>query len=86
MPYMPIGYHGRASSVVPSGVPFKRPLGQFRPSPGAEPIFGPSRKLDYEVEMAFFVSRSTQLGETVKIAEAEDAIFGAVLMNGRSAN
>lgn len=80
---MPIGYHGRSSSVVVSGVDFKRPYGQFRVHPTDKvPIFEPSRRLDYEVELACFVAKNTELGDTVDIAEAEDAIFGVVLMNG----
>lgn len=85
MPWMPIAYHGRSSSIVTSGTPFKRPWGLFKPSPTEKPILGASRKLDYELELAFFVSKKTKLGERIPIAEARDGIFGCVLMNDWSA-
>lgn len=83
--HLPVGYHGRASSIVVSGTPIRRPKGQMLP-PGAEaPVFGPSRRLDFELEMAFVVGKSTQLGDTVPIGEAEDYIFGLMLFNDWSA-
>ena len=86
MPYMPIGYHGRSSSVVISGTSFKRPIGLYKLAPSdVEPQFAPTRKLDYEVEMAFYVSGATKLGHRMTSKEAEEATFGVVLMNGRLA-
>ena len=83
--HLPVGNHGRASSIVVSGTPIRRPKGQMLP-PGAEaPVFGPSRRLDFELEMAFVVGKSTQLGDTVPIGEAEDYIFGLMLFNDWSA-
>lgn len=83
--HLPVGYHGRASSIVVSGTPIRRPKGQMLP-PGAEaPVFGPSRRLDFELEMAFVVGKSTQLGDTVPIGEAENYIFGMMLFNDWSA-
>jgi fumarylacetoacetase len=84
--HLPVGYHGRASSVVVSGTPVRRPRGQILPAPGAkEPIFSPCKKLDIELELACFVSIPNALGEPVSISEAEDHIFGIVLMNDWSA-
>ncbi|EEB15545.1 Fumarylacetoacetase, putative [Pediculus humanus corporis] len=84
--HIPVGYHGRSSSVVLSGTPIKRPLGQTVPIEGAGPIFGPSRLMDFELEVAFFVGGPpTKLGEPVSINNAEDHIFGFVLMNDWSA-
>ncbi|KRT85855.1 hypothetical protein AMK59_1545, partial [Oryctes borbonicus] len=84
--YLPVGYHGRASSVVVSTTPIKRPYGQTLPVDGAAPVFGPCRLMDFELEMAFFVGGpATKLGQPVNIAEAQDHIFGFVLMNDWSA-
>ena len=83
--HLPVGYHGRASSIVPSGTPVVRPKGQTRPDDKAPPVFGPSRLLDFELEMAFVVGRSTAMGEQVSTSEAEDYIFGMVLFNDWSA-
>jgi len=83
--YVPIGYHGRASSIVVSGAPVRRPSGQFK-APGAEtPVFGPSRALDYELEAGFFAGPGNALGEPIPIAEAEAHIFGVCLLNDWSA-
>lgn len=83
--YVPIGYHGRASSLVPSGTPVVRPSGQ-RKAPDAEaPEFGPSRLLDYEAEIGMFVGPGNALGEPVPISEAGDRIFGYCLVNDWSA-
>jgi fumarylacetoacetase len=84
--HLPVGYHGRASSVVVSGAELRRPRGQILESPGAKaPIFSPCRKLDYELELAAFVSKGNSLGEPIPIENAEDHIFGLVLMNDWSA-
>ena len=78
--WVPIGYHGRASSVVVSGTPFPRPRGQ-RKAPGAQaPVFGPSERLDYEVELGFFVGAGNALGAPIAIGDALDHVFGAVLL------
>ncbi len=82
--FMPIGYHGRASSLVPTGTPVRRPSGQTREG-DAEPKFGPTRALDYELELGFFVSAGNRLGETIPIGEAEEHIFGICLVNDWSA-
>ncbi len=83
--HIPVGYHGRASSIVVSGQPFHRPKGQTMPAGAEEPVFGPTKLLDIELEMAFITGRSTELGETVSTADAEDYIFGMVLFNDWSA-
>ncbi len=83
--HLPVGYHGRASSIVPSGVAIKRPQGQTK-APDAEfPTFGPSKRLDFELEMAFVTGKENTLGQPVGTAEAEDYIFGFVLFNDWSA-
>jgi fumarylacetoacetase len=82
--FIPIGYHGRASSLVPTGTPVRRPSGQTRDG-DAEPKFGPTRALDYEVELGFFVSGGNRMGETIPIGEAEEHIFGICLVNDWSA-
>jgi len=83
--HMPIAYNGRASSVVVSGTAVRRPLGQLKLPDREQPIFGPSRKLDFELETACVVGESNALGEPVPIAEAERHIFGLVLLNDWSA-
>jgi len=90
--YIPIGYHGRASSLVPSGTPVRRPSGQTRDgdtdpgkAPKNDPKLGPTRALDYELELGFFVSAGNKLGETIPIGEAEEHIFGICLVNDWSA-
>uniref|UniRef100_A0A3P9QG10 Fumarylacetoacetase n=1 Tax=Poecilia reticulata TaxID=8081 RepID=A0A3P9QG10_POERE len=82
---LPVGYHGRASSLVVSGTPIRRPCGQMRPDTTKPPIFGPSKQLDIELEMAFFVGGESQLGEPIPINKAHEHIFGMVLMNDWSA-
>uniref|UniRef100_A0A8C9XIR6 Fumarylacetoacetase n=1 Tax=Sander lucioperca TaxID=283035 RepID=A0A8C9XIR6_SANLU len=82
---LPVGYHGRASSVVVSGTPIRRPSGQMRPDQTKPPVFGPSKQLDIELEMAFFVGGGNQLGEPIPIKKAHEHIFGMVLMNDWSA-
>jgi fumarylacetoacetase len=82
--WLPIGYHGRASSVVVSGTPVRRPQGQTRK--GEEPpAFGPTRRLDYEAELGFVVGPGNALGKPIPIGKAEDHIFGVVLLNDWSA-
>ncbi|CEL05249.1 Putative Fumarylacetoacetate hydrolase [Aspergillus calidoustus] len=86
--HLPVAYHGRASSVVPSGTPIHRPQGQILANPAADPkvpIFSPCKRLDIELELAFFVSQPNELGKPVHINNAEDHIFGVVLMNDWSA-
>jgi fumarylacetoacetase len=84
--WVPIGYHGRASSLVVSGTSVKRPHGQTEPAAGAgEPSYGPSRSLDYELEVGAFLGPGNTLGEPVPLAEAESRIFGLVLVNDWSA-
>ncbi|XP_058485768.1 fumarylacetoacetase [Solea solea] len=82
---LPVGYHGRASSVVVSGTPLRRPSGQMRPDQTKPPVFGPSKQLDIELEMAFFVGGGNPLGEPIPIQKAHEHIFGMVLMNDWSA-
>ena len=84
--HVPIGYHGRASSVVVSGTPVRRPHGQTRPSETAGvPNFAPSNSLDYEVEVGLYIATANQLGEPVSIAHAADHTFGLSLLNDWSA-
>jgi fumarylacetoacetase len=83
--WLPVGYHGRASSIVVSGTDVRRPRGQIKPPDADTPIFGATRSLDYELEMAFFVGPGNALGEPVPIAGAAEHIFGMVLMNDWSA-
>jgi len=83
--HLPVGYHGRASSIVISGTPFHRPKGQTKADDVAAPTFGPSRQLDFELEMAFIVGKSNSLGDSVSVNEAENHIFGMVLFNDWSA-
>jgi fumarylacetoacetase len=82
--YVPIGYHGRASSICVSGAPVKRPSGQFLAAGGA-PQFAPSQALDYELEVGFFVGPGNKLGESIAIDRAETHIFGVCLLNDWSA-
>jgi len=83
--HLPVAYNGRASSVVVSGTPIRRPMGQTKPADAERPLFGPSRKLDFELEMAFVVGQGSALGEPISVAEAESHIFGLVLLNDWSA-
>ena len=82
--HVPIGYHGRSSSIVPSGTVVRRPAGQTQDGDNP-PVFGPSRNLDYEMEVGIFVGRGNALGEPVRIADAETHIFGLCLVNDWSA-
>ena len=83
--HMPVAYHGRASSIVVSGTPVKRPHGQLKPADDQPPVYGPSRLLDFELEMAFITYPGKGLGEPITTAEAEDYIFGMVIFNDWSA-
>ncbi|KAI1942008.1 hypothetical protein LOZ66_001489 [Ophidiomyces ophidiicola] len=86
--HLPVGYHGRASSVVVSGTPIRRPNGQILANPAVDPkvpIFSPCKRLDIELELAAFVATPNKMGDPVPIAEAEDHLFGVVLMNDWSA-
>ena len=84
--YVPIGYHGRASSIVVSRTPVRRPHGQTRDDdPDARPVFGPTRRLDYEVEIGAFVGRGNSLGERIPLSAAADHLWGLCLLNDWSA-
>jgi fumarylacetoacetase len=83
--YVPIGYHGRSSSIVVSGRPISRPSGQTRPPQAVEPRFGPAQNLDYELEVGVFIGPCNPLGQPVPIAEAEQHVFGLCLVNDWSA-
>jgi fumarylacetoacetase len=83
--WVPIGYHGRSSSIGVSGQSFPRPRGQRMPPGAAAPTVGPSQRLDYELEMGIFIGGGNVLGEPIAMAEAEDHIFGLCLLNDWSA-
>jgi fumarylacetoacetase len=83
--WVPIGYHGRSSSIVISGTPVRRPHGQAKSAEAAGPVFGPSQSLDYELELGAFVGPGNRQGETIPLARAADRIFGVVLLNDWSA-
>jgi fumarylacetoacetase len=83
--WVPIGYHGRSSSIGVSGQAIHRPLGQIKPAHAEEPALGPSRRLDFEVEIGAFVGRSNALGQAVPMGQAEQQLFGLVLFNDWSA-
>lgn len=83
--HLPVGYHGRASSIVVSGINFHRPKGQMKPADAEKPIFSASKQLDFELEMAFVLNKNTEIGESISTQEAEDAIFGIVIFNDWSA-
>jgi fumarylacetoacetase len=83
--WLPVAYHGRASSIVVSGAEVKRPRGQTKPPDASSPVYGPSKSLDFELETAFFIGPGNSLGQPVPIDRAEDHIFGIVLMNDWSA-
>ena len=83
--HLPVGYHGRSSSIVVSGTDIKRPSGQIMP-PGADtPVFSKTKRLDFELEMAFVIGKDTELGTSIDISDAEDYIFGVMLFNDWSA-
>lgn len=83
--WIPVGYHGRASSVILSGVDIHRPKGQIKPDPNENPIYAPCRNLDFELETAFITYEGKPLGDSITPDEAEDFIFGVVLFNDWSA-
>lgn len=83
--HLPVAYHGRSSSVVLSGTPIQRPRGQIKLDDSENPIYSPSRLLDFELEMGFFVGPGSKLGKPIKISSAQDHIFGLVLVNDWSA-
>lgn len=83
--HLPVGYHGRASSIVVSGTEINRPKGQMKPADADQPVFGPCQQLDFELEMAFIINKNTEMGESIPTQEAEDAIFGMVVFNDWSA-
>ncbi|MGZ8853969.1 MAG: fumarylacetoacetase [Thermoanaerobaculia bacterium] len=83
--HMPIGYHGRSSSMLVSGTSFQRPMGQTRDDPSKPPLFGPSRRLDYEMEVGVLIGRGNDLGAPIPIQEAEQHVFGLCLVNDWSA-
>ncbi len=83
--HIPVGYHGRSSTIVPSGIPVHRPMGQTVPNGETTPVFGPSRLVDFELETAFITTDANIMGENVPVHEAEDYIFGMVLLNDWSA-
>jgi fumarylacetoacetase len=83
--YVPIGYHGRASSVVVSGTPVRRPMGQVKEGQASAPVFGPSRSLDYECEVGAFLVGGNPLGTEIPIADADRQLFGLCLLNDWSA-
>ncbi|MCI4443505.1 MAG: fumarylacetoacetase [Lentimicrobium sp.] len=83
--HIPVAYHGRSSSIIPSGIPVHRPMGQTLPKGEKTPVFGPSRLVDFELETAFITTDVNVMGENIPINEAEDYIFGMVLLNDWSA-
>ncbi|MBD81638.1 MAG: fumarylacetoacetase [Crocinitomicaceae bacterium] len=83
--YIPVGYHGRASSIITSGQPIHRPKGQQKPNENEPPTFGPCKLLDFELEMAYFTFQGKPLGQSISVDEAEDYIFGMSLFNDWSA-
>ncbi|MEP3210369.1 MAG: fumarylacetoacetase [Maribacter sp.] len=83
--HIPVGYHGRSSTIIPSGTAIRRPSGQTLPKGAEKPVFGPSRLVDFELEMAFITTDANVLGEPIPIEQAEDYIFGMVLFNDWSA-
>ncbi len=83
--HIPVGYHGRSSTIVPSGIPIHRPMGQTLPNGETQPVFGPSRLVDFELETAFITTDANIMGENIPVEEAEEYIFGMVLLNDWSA-
>jgi len=83
--HLPVGYHGRSSSIIPSGIPFKRPKGQQMPVEGQPPVFGPTKQLDFELEMGFVIGKGNNMGDQIAIDDAESHIFGLMLFNDWSA-
>jgi len=83
--HIPIAYHGRASSIVISGTDIIRPKGQMKPPDAEAPVFGPCKLLDFELEMGFFIGNGNKLGDSISVNEAEEHIFGMVIVNDWSA-
>ena len=83
--WVPIGYHGRSSSIGVSGQQFQRPLGQTMPAGATEPVFGPAKRMDYEMEIGIFIGKGNALGDRIGIQEAEQHVFGLCLLNDWSA-
>ena len=83
--HLPVGYHGRASSIVISGTPLHRPKGQLKYNDNPNPVFGPTKEMDFELEIAFITCNNTNLGESISVNKAEEAIFGMLLFNDMSA-
>jgi fumarylacetoacetase len=83
--HIPVGYHGRSSTIIPSGIPVHRPMGQILPNGETLPVFGSSRLVDFELETAFITTDVNIMGENIPVGEAEDYIFGMVLLNDWSA-
>ncbi|HYK04385.1 MAG TPA: fumarylacetoacetase [Thermoanaerobaculia bacterium] len=83
--WLPIGYHGRSSSIVVSGTPIRRPQGQIREDQNAPPVFGPSKRLDYEMELGMVIGPGNPLGEPIPVGSALDHVFGFCLVNDWSA-
>jgi fumarylacetoacetase len=83
--HLPVGYHGRSSSIVISGTPVVRPKGQIKHQESSSPVFSPTQQLDFELETAFVVGRNTQPGSSIPVNQAEDYIFGMLLFNDLSA-
>jgi fumarylacetoacetase len=83
--HLPVGYHGRASSIIVSGVDIHRPKGQVKPNTADTPIFQPSARLDFELEMGFVIGKESELGDSISTSQAPDYIFGLVLFNDWSA-
>ncbi len=83
--HLPVGYHGRASSIVVSGTPVRRPMGQTKTDDAEAPSFGPCRLLDYELEMGFFTGRGNSMGERIAMPHADEHIFGMCILNDWSA-
>ncbi len=83
--HIPVGYHGRSSSIVISGTSIHRPMGQSKTNDQESPIYAASRLLDFELEMGFIIGKQNSLGEQIKIDKSEDHIFGLVIFNDLSA-
>ncbi|MDC0570623.1 fumarylacetoacetase [Flavobacteriaceae bacterium] len=83
--HLPVGYHGRSSSIITTDIPVRRPKGQTLPAGTESPVFGASKAVDFELEMAFITTDANDLGDTIPIEDAEDYIFGLVLFNDWSA-
>lgn len=83
--HIPVGYHGRSSTIIPSGIPVHRPLGQTLAAGETNPVFGPSKSIDFELETAFITTDVNIMGESIPVDETEQYIFGMVLLNDWSA-